>query len=315
MALDGQADLYATAVLFTFLSFSMSSLNSALIAHFPLPLTIITVQMGFTTAGVGCSPSSLNYGSLDDLRRWGLSAPFLFVGMVSTSVLAKQRSSAGLVTLCRNITPVISMLIEGHFREPFIVTRRTILSLAVVVMGVLFHVAGDLGGSLVAAMASAAFALADRVVQRHLIANIPVELSIPGMVLLNNLVGFLPSALLTLLFEEQLWHSRLRAFGTQSILLVGSCLNALAVSYLGMRLQHHVTATTFLVLSNQSSLFLTLVGAWVMGDVLSVRSAVGCIIAFAGGLLYLGAQKRVSKAPVESHKQGAHYSTVEQVAE
>ena len=79
----------------------------------------------------------------------------------------------------------------------------------------------------------------------------PVDISKPGMMLLNNSCGLAPNLLLLLLYQEpprwvEAWGG-LSARGAAMIAL--SCLNGLAISYAGLRVQQLVTATTFMVLT------------------------------------------------------------------
>ena len=71
--------------------------------------------------------------------------------------------------------------------------------------------------------------------------------------LLNNLFGLLPCAFLLLLpyGEAAKWGDAFSALTSMHwLLIVISCLNGLAISYAGLRVQQLVTATTFMVLTN-----------------------------------------------------------------
>jgi len=301
-------------------SFSMASLNSLVVAHLPIPLTIVSVQMAFTVASVGCSPSSLSWGSLEDIRRWGAVEPFLFLGSVASSAVALNYAPTGLMSFCRHAAPLASALIEAHFRNPFVLTAHTLGSMGVMLAGAAMYLSHDFNAWTKAGVAiasvNALFAVMDRVVQRHLIANIPVDISKTMMMLLNNGIAVLPCFLLALAAGEHTqWRAKLRRVNTQSVLLVLSCLNAAALCYLGIRLQHHVTATTFMVLTNMSKLVVVIFGAAFLGEATSALSMAGVLVSIAGSFYYVEARKRAEKAPRESDSKSAHYATVMQMAE
>jgi len=80
------------------------------------------------------------------------------------------------------------------------------------------------------------------------------------------------------------------------MLIGASCLNGLAISYAGLRVQQLVTATTFMVLTNVNKFVVIIFGVVALHDPLSARSAFGVLLAMGGGVWY--AQAR-AKAPEE----------------
>uniref|UniRef100_A0A7S3AHL9 Sugar phosphate transporter domain-containing protein n=3 Tax=Haptolina ericina TaxID=156174 RepID=A0A7S3AHL9_9EUKA len=114
-----------------------------------------------------------------------------------------------------------------------------------------------------------AFAVLERLMQRHLMAQAPVDISKPGMMLLNNLFGLIPCSVLVLTYQasavcggqflcngggsrhlvcELLWLLKLQSFACSQevprwpsvvthlsvgkwLLITASCVNGLAISY------------------------------------------------------------------------------------
>ena len=102
--------------------------------------------------------------------------------------------------------PLFTLLIERLFRVPMQVSRDTILSLLTVVLGVVLYHRQALELSSVgfaAIVCNMAFAVLERLLQRHLMAQDPVDISKPGMMLLNNSCGLAPNLLLLLVYQVE----------------------------------------------------------------------------------------------------------------
>ncbi|KAJ1634433.1 hypothetical protein T492DRAFT_973675 [Pavlovales sp. CCMP2436] len=284
-------------------SAGMSIFNKLALLHIPLPLTIVAIQMAFTTVTLLLRPSELRWGNSDDIKRWAYTVPLLFVGMLASSMVAMQFASLGTMVVCRNIAPIPTMLIEGMFRIPYVMTARTLLSLAVIIGGVALYEIHEIRfsvGALLAILVNMLFAVLERIMQRHLMANNPVELSKPMMMMLNNGIGMLPTLLLALCWGEQ--HKWADAFSQMDkrdmTFLAISCLNGLAISYAGIRLQHMVAATSFMVVTNVNKFAVIFFGIATLGESASYASLLGCSLAVVGGVMYADARKRADESPM-----------------
>lgn len=156
----------------------MSIFNKLAVVHTPLPLTIVTVQMAFTVLTLLPNRSALTYGSARDVTRWAVTVPLLFVAMLASSMLALQYATLGTIVVCRNVAPIATMLIERCFRVPFAATAHTVGALSIIVVGVALYERGDVAFSPAAMCAIAlnmVFAVLERIMQRHLMANDPVR--------------------------------------------------------------------------------------------------------------------------------------------
>ena len=190
-------------------------------------------------------------------------------------------------------------------------TTETVLALLTILFGVVLYHFNTLSLTLIGFVAIAlnmVFAVLERLLQRHLMAQDPVDLSKPAMMLLNNSFGLLPNALLLAMYGETgRWAD---AFGALSqhgqLMIVLSCLNGVAISYAGLRVQQLVTATTFMVLTNVNKFLVIIFGVMVLKDELTALGTVGVGLAMGGGLWYAQARKRISEAEAEaagSHKE------------
>jgi len=282
-------------------SAGMSVFNKLAVQSLGLPITLVLIQMLFTVFTVMLRPRSVHIGSMRDALRWGLTVPLLFAAMLVSSMVAMQYNSLGTIVIFRNIAPLFTLGIESMFRIPMQITRDTVASLVTIVLGVVCYHYSTLTMSaigLAAICLNMAFAVLERLMQRHLMAQAPVDISKPGMMLLNNLFGLLPCGVLLLVYQEVPHWSTVSSTLTYAewMLIGASCLNGLAISYAGLRVQQLVTATTFMVLTNVNKFVVIIFGVVALHDPLSARSAFGVLLAMGGGVWY--AQAR-AKAPEE----------------
>ena len=93
------------------------------------------------------------------------------------------------------------------------------------------------------------FACTERLVQRHLLAVSAVDVSKPGLMLLNNGIG-LPLTAVAAGFVKHEYARTLHALAKprQLLLVLLSALVGIGISYTGLWLQKLVTATSFMVL-------------------------------------------------------------------
>lgn len=113
-----------------------------------MPNTIVMIQMAFTVLLLCAYPCGLHFGSLKDVKRWSLTVPWLFTVMLASSMLSLRYSSMGAIVVMRNISPLVSLCIEGVFTgEKIEIDVWTLLSLLVVLSGVVLYVSHDIAFS------------------------------------------------------------------------------------------------------------------------------------------------------------------------
>lgn len=283
-------------------SAGMSVFNKLAILALPLPITLVIIQMVFTCASIGASWRSVHIGSRRDALRWGLSVPLLFSAMLVSSMVAMEHNTLGTVVVFRNVAPLFTLLIERMFRVPMQVSRSTVSSLLLIVAGVVMYNWNSIALSrvgLAAIVCNMVFAVLERLLQRHLMAQEPVDISKPGMMLLNNSCGLVPNMMLLLIYQESpRWGEVFGALSSQGWTTIAlSCVNGLAISYAGLRVQQLVTATTFMVLTNVNKILVIMFGVLVLNDAVTPLAALGVVVAMVGGLWYAQERKRLSEAP------------------
>lgn len=301
--------LIFAVVFFMICSSGMLLVNKAVMNIWDLPITVTIIQMAFCAATVGCSnicfPGTVKVGKWADARRWALWVPFLFALMLASSMLALSYCSTGAVVVTRNIAPLISLPIEAMTGEKVAVDVWTVLALVYTLGGVYLYMVNDVQFSLIGFLCiifNMASAVAERLVQRRLLAFDPVDCSKMALVVINNTVAILPVALFLLPATKE--YNSWEQLGTNSpevdggflpyVWLVLSCVAGIAIGYAGINAQMYLTATSFMVLGNVNKFIVIGVGIAVMGESASWQAIVGCTIAITGGLAYAVARNNLT---------------------
>ena len=270
-----------------------------------VPITLVIIQMLFTVATLMMKVSSIHIGSRRDALRWGLTVPLLFAAMLVTSMVSFEYNTLGTVVVFRNVAPIITLFVERLFRVPMVISLETVASLVCILAGVVLYHLNALGLTtlgLLSICLNMMFAVLERLAQRYLMAQDPVDINKPGMMMLNNAFGVLPCAMLMVGYQEPgRWGAvseRLSAGGVALVLI--TCLNGLAISYAGLKVQQMVTATTFMVLTNVNKFVVIFFGVVALGDALSLPSLLGVCLALGGGVWYGRARARVQRREEEA---------------
>jgi len=138
----------ASCTFFMACSAGMMIVNKMVMQMIHLPITVVIIQMAFTVLVLVAYPCGLHFGSRKDVVRWGMTVPWLFALMLASSMLSLHYSSMGAIVVVRNMSPLISLCIEGLFTgEKIEIDSRTLLSLVVILVGVLLYVSHDISFS------------------------------------------------------------------------------------------------------------------------------------------------------------------------
>ena len=110
-----------------------------------------------------------------------------------------QHVRVGTFVVVRNVAPIITLFAEAalHPESAPRADLYTVGALSCIALGILFYEMHDLGGSplgLTLLLLNMAVASLERLLQRRLLAVEVVDVSKPGMMLLNNGIGFVLTA-------------------------------------------------------------------------------------------------------------------------
>eukprot|EP00466_Bigelowiella_natans_P017089 jgi/Bigna1/51383/estExt_Genewise1.C_1880008 len=297
-----EMDVAMSIVMFMAASAGMSIANKMAVDALGMPLLLVGLQCAFTAAIVPLvAYKTVNLGSWSDKLRW-LPVSLLFVGMLATSMVALHHCSLGTAVVIRMLSPVLSVIVESFFNNSkFIVTRYTILALAVIISGVVSYGVFQKGIhaetiGIVFMFANMFVGTSERLAQRFLMVENPVNMSDTGFMIYNNAVCALAMPVMMVVFGE----FKMNITGTFTSMtpsgwafVLWSCLCGLSISYVGFRAQRRISATSFLIIVNLNKILVVAFGIIVLGEVYNPFAAVGAFLALLGGAIYTWDRKTV----------------------
>merc|ERR1719456_2140571 len=253
-------------------SVGMMVSNKLAISYFPLERVLVLLQMAVSVMCMMVTSfwTPLHFGSVRDVLRWCMVAPF-FTGMLLTSILALKHAPMTLVITFRVLSPLVSLAIERFFPNPLKVSWQMLGSIAIMFAGVVLYAkdagsAGMQGAGWV--LLNAIFAVGDRLLQRLMLAadQSPVDISKTGVTLLNNVFGMVPMIPAVYLSGEhtEITDALAGLSGTALFWIVVSCAVGVGISYTGIWAQSMISATTFLVLVNVNKFAIIFLEVFVM---------------------------------------------------
>jgi len=291
-------------VLYAFCSVGMMVFNKLAITALPLACTLVGIQMAFAVVMMLCAFPSLHFGSLWDVLRWSCVAPF-FTGMLLTSIVALEHAPMSMVVVFRVLSPFFSLLIERFLPNPHRISALLVVSMGIMVAGAGVYSAGlpvdNLFSGLPWIIFNMLLAVADRLVQRSMLAQdqAPVDISLSGVTLLNNLWGCMFMLIAAVVLGElQELPVLLKSLGSEHVIwILCSCFVGTCISFTGIFVQKRISATSFLVLINVNKFGIIFLEAFVMGTkTLSTSQIFGGSVAISGGVLYGQARRAIEES-------------------
>jgi len=286
-------DVVLSVCAFMAASAGMAIANKMAVSALKLPMMLVGIQCGVTLGILIPAYKTIRLGSFTDKVRW-LPVSLLFVGMLATSMVAYEFCTLGTVVVIRMISPLLGLLVEVSFnRAKFVASPHTFGSLGVIMLGVVLYAVFQKGiGAevigIVFMIANMFVATGERLAQRYLMAENPVDMSDSGLMLYNNSVCVLAMPLLMMLGKNE-WNS-LGNFSEVTPagwgFIVWSCLCGACISYTAFRAQRRISATSFLVVVNMNKFVVVAYGIIVLGEAYNPVAGVGTALALLGGAYY-----------------------------
>mmetsp|Transcript_87613 Transcript_87613/g.246099 ORF Transcript_87613/g.246099 Transcript_87613/m.246099 type:complete len:371 (-) Transcript_87613:84-1196(-) len=288
-------------------SWGMNVLNKALVHTLQAPSLVTAAQMLMTIVGTLLLARDKLTFEPRQVLKWSF-VPFLFFGMLVSSFFTYEYLTLSMLMLIRNLSPMVTVPIERCVmpadKQPP-VTKTMLLALLTILAGAIVY-SGNIELSRVGfafAMLNMVLAIADRVAQRRLLTSECKDLTTETCVLLNNLVGLVPTAILgaatgeTAKFDVHLW------FGSRTtFLLLLSGFIGTGICYFAIAVQREISATSFMVLQNAARMGVVAAGVGLFHDPLkSVWQGVGILLSFLGALWY--GQNQLSASRQERQKR------------
>uniref|UniRef100_A0A7S4DW12 Sugar phosphate transporter domain-containing protein n=1 Tax=Lotharella globosa TaxID=91324 RepID=A0A7S4DW12_9EUKA len=314
-----ELDITLSVCAFMAASAGMSIANKMAVNALPLPLMLVGIQCLFTAVLVPIVAwKTVNMGSWSDKLRW-FPVSILFVGMLGTSMVALQHCSLGTAVVVRLLSPVLSVAVESTFnRAKFVITPWTIVALATIIGGVALYAVFQSGLSgetigIVFMVLNMLIGTSERLMQRFLMVENPVNMSDTGFMIYNNSVCFLAMPMLMGIFHE--WGSVQAITNVTPVgwtFILWSCLCGASISYVGFRAQRRISATSFLIVANLNKLLVVAFGIIVLGEVYKPLAAIGAFVSLLGGAIYTWDRKMNAKKVQQEQQAPAKKLTEEE---
>lgn len=297
-------------VSFAACSWGMNVLNKALVEALKAPSLVTAAQMSMTVMGVLLlGRNQLTYDT-QQILKWSF-VPFLFFGMLVSSFFTYEYMTLSMLMVIRNLGPMITLPIERMVmpadKQP-VVSQKMIMALLVILVGAVVY-SGEITTSAAGflfALLNMLLAIADRVAQRRLLTSECKNLSTETCVLLNNLLGCVPTvALGTAVGELSQFDSKLWFHTSATLLLILSGVIGSGICYFAIQVQREISATSFMVLQNTARLAVVFAGVMIFHDPLHRSAALGLALSFGGAVWYgqtqleAAAEARKAKATME----------------
>lgn len=279
-------------------SVGMHVLNKSLADSLQAPSIISSIQMFIALIVFGF----LNFREFLEADRremmvW-LVVPFFFAAMLCSSFYTYQYISLSLLTVVRNLTPLMVMPMESLVmpkdKQPYISSAK-VVALLLMLSGAAVYSGGLSDISIIGicfAVGNMFFAGSDRLIQRRLLTEECKSLTSSVCAIINNGVAILPAMLLAFATSEVQGMSKPEnAVNWQDprvmILLFLSGFVGIGICYIGFELQRAISATSFAVMQNVSKVAVVTCGIVVFGDpIKSPMCVAGLVLSLSGSFIY-----------------------------
>jgi hypothetical protein len=295
------------------MSVGMHVLNKSLVEALQAPALISGVQMLVAVLVMGAtSGNKLFTVPSGQLKRW-LVVPVLFAGMLCSSFYAYEQISLSLLTVVRNLTPLIALPIEGIIMPPDkrpTVTLPIIAAILVMLVGAVIYGDGILPTlsmvGLLYALLNMTMAVTDRLMQRRLLTQECKDLPSDVCTIVNNALGLIPTVFLAAATHQlsDMAQAENKANWTDPrvlALLLISSLVGIGICYLGFVCQRAISATSFFVMQNVSKVAVVTAGVFFFADPIeSTASVFGMALSLGGSFMYGAANMLSAPAATKS---------------
>jgi len=278
-------------------SWGMTVANKYVILRIQSPSFVVAVQMTISVVvSIILAGGQLSFES-KQVRMW-IIVPFIACVQLWTSLYTMEHLTLSMLMIIRNLGPLVTLPIETFVmptdvKRP-VVSCASVCALCLVLASAATYMGGQppSGKGVVFALINMVLAVIDAVVRRRLLTRECAEMSPTMCMLLNNLVGIVPSILLCFLTGELVDLDPTVAFSrhTVVILLISGVIGA-GISFFALNVQRELTATSFMVLENGIRLAEVLAGVYMFKDPFTMPSHIsGLLISYCGSAWYAKVQ-------------------------
>jgi drug/metabolite transporter (DMT)-like permease len=243
-----------------------------------------------------------------ELLTW-MIVPGFFAGMLISSLYTYEFISLSLLTVVRNLAPLVVLPIESMVmpagKGPKI-TLSVVASILTMLFGAVVYAGGLTGISWVGimfAVLNMALAVSDRMIQRRLLSTDCSSLSLETCTVMTNFFGMFPTVGIAY-FTNELSTVTAPKAGVVSawadprvlVLLLISGAIGLGICYFGFACQREISATSFMVLQNTSKVAVVAMGVVFFQDpIKSPFMVLGLLMSIGGSFMYGKAQMDIAE--------------------
>jgi len=289
-------------------SWGMTVANKYLMTTLKSPGFVIAVQMTMAVVvAIILAGGRLSFES-KQAQRW-MIVPIVSCTQLLTSLYTMKHLNLSMLMVIRNLGPIVTLPIEmismPLIKRP-VVTYGSVFGLFLVLASALTYFSGEAPSwkGCVFAFLNMMLAVIDVVLRRRFLTTECAEMSTTMCMLLNNLVGIVPSAILCFGTGELLDLDSKTAFSSRTIMvLLFSGLIGSGISFFALHVQREIAATSFMVLENGIRLAEVLAGVLLFQDPFKWPSQVlGLVISYCGSIWY--AKVQIDSDPLDSKLDG-----------
>jgi solute carrier family 35 protein len=297
---------------FLCMSVGMNVLNKSLVTALQAPALVTSAQMAM--AVLALSVTSMNTLLQTDpkmLLTW-LLVPGLFAAMLISSFYTYTFISLSLLTVVRNLGPLVSIIVETAVMPPEkrpVINVYVVSSILLMLIGAVIYAGGLTDVSkygIMFGVLNLCLAVTERMTSRRLLVEECRGMKLEICTLVNNFFGLIPAlAVAYAVGGTSVNGNEPTNKWTDPgvvVMLVLSGAIGLGINYFGNAVQRIISATSFLVLQNLSKIAVVCMGVVFFQDPIKSVSAVsGLALSVGGSYLYGKAQMQIA-ADVEQKK-------------
>ena len=285
-------NLTLSVILYMIVSSGMMIFNKMVMKTFPHAIFVTCLQLYGTAAILSTNMKDMRIGSLREMAIW-IPIPVTFALMLWLSMKSYERNSVSTIIVFKNLAPLITLTLESIFKLEGNIKKqgRLFLPLVIILIGSFLYGFHDVEVTLLGFIlisTNTIIACINRLIERYVMSTINVNMSISGMMLLNNGLGFI--LLQPLLFTlESLTDIKKDLHGlsdTSTVWLCGSIICGFAISFAGLNLQRRISATSFMITTNVNKFIVIYVDIMLWNKQFNLLTALGATLAIFGGILY-----------------------------
>jgi len=305
-------ELGLLCITFMCMSAGMHVLNKSLVTSVESPALVTAAQMVMASGALVCvSFKQLMNSNHKMLITW-LLIPGLFSAMLISSFYTYEFISLSLLTVVRNLAPLVSITVESVVMPPEkrpVLSMMVVASILVMLSGAIIYAGGLKEFSVIGVMFAVLnlfLAVTERMTSRRLLVEECNGLPLEVCTLVNNFLGLLPTLALAFITQETAEVTQHAAAWTDPkviVLMVLSGAIGLGIGYFGFAVQRLISATSFLVLQNVSKVAVVGMGIVFFQDpIKSPYAMAGLLLSLGGSYLYGKSQMDLSAEAAEKKK-------------